>query len=80
MNEQPTPFDFEAAMKRLEEIAAALEKGDLPLSELEARFLEGIELARSCEARLSEVEQRVEMLLESEDGQVARGEFDEEDE
>jgi len=78
-NEAKTPFDFEAAMKRLEEIAAALEQGELPLAELEARFTEGMQLARACEARLSEVEQRVELLLQFEGGEVERSEFDEND-
>ncbi len=71
MSEQPIPpFNFEAALARLEEIAQLMEKGDLPLDQLELCFVEGLELARACEARLSQVEQRVEKLLAREDGGV----------
>jgi exodeoxyribonuclease VII small subunit len=71
-------FDFEDAMKKLENIASSLESGDLPLDDLEKQFTEGLELAKGCEKRLSGVESRVEMLLEGDDGQVSREEFEEE--
>ncbi|MBE7558098.1 exodeoxyribonuclease VII small subunit [bacterium] len=81
MTEQPTtPFNFEAALARLEEIAQLLEKGDLPLDEMEKCFVEGVELARRCEARLSQVEERVETLLAEEDGSVKRVPFTEDEE
>jgi exodeoxyribonuclease VII small subunit len=57
---------FEDAMKELEAIVARLEKGDLPLDESLAAFQRGVELARLCDQRLAEAEQRVAMLTTDE--------------
>ena len=55
--------DFESALARLEEIAAELENGDLPLEKSLDRFSEGIELARFCHSALEAARGRVELLL-----------------
>jgi exodeoxyribonuclease VII small subunit len=43
---------FEAALARLEELVAELEKGDLPLEQSLKFFEEGIKLSRICNRRL----------------------------
>ncbi len=45
---------FEEAIKRLEQIVEALERGDVPLDEALNLYEEGIQLSRSCGERLKE--------------------------
>ena len=59
--------DFEQALKRLEEIVADLEKGELPLEKALELFEEGIKISRLCGERLEEAERKVETLIK--DGQ-----------
>lgn len=54
---------FENALARLEQIAEELEAGDLTLEKSLAKFSEGIELARFCNATLEDARGRVELLL-----------------
>jgi exodeoxyribonuclease VII small subunit len=59
--------DFEQALKRLEEIVADLEKGELPLEKALELFEEGMKISRLCGERLEEAERKVETLIK--DGQ-----------
>ena len=52
-------ISFEQAMKRLEEIVTALEKGEAPLEESLALFEEGSKLLRQCTGLLDKAEQKV---------------------
>jgi exodeoxyribonuclease VII small subunit len=54
---------FEEATRRLSQIVAELEGGDLPLDRSLALFEEGVRLARAAEERLDRAERRVEELL-----------------
>lgn len=49
-------------MERLEAIVEAMESEDLPLETLLARFEEGAQLAKVCQAKLSEAELKVQQL------------------
>jgi len=60
--ETPTP-SFEEATRRLSQIVAELEGGDLPLDRSLALFEEGVRLARGAEERLDRAERRIEELL-----------------
>ena len=64
----PAP-NFEASLKRLEEIVRKLESGELPLDTALELFEEGIRLSRLCNSTLDQAERRVEILLKSESGQ-----------
>ena len=68
-------LDFEAALKRLEEIVRKLETGDLPLDSALELFEEGIQLSRFCHGRLEQAERRVEILLKNNTGQVEAAPF-----
>ncbi len=68
MTAKVKPKSFEAAMQRLEEIAAALEAGDLPLEKSLEMFEEGVELSKYCAAKLEEAEQRLKRLVKKEGG------------
>lgn len=74
MTETESTFDtarFEDQLERLEEIVASLEDETVGLEEALELFEDGMKLAKSCRARLEEVEQRVQKLLEAEDGEAA---------
>jgi exodeoxyribonuclease VII small subunit len=55
---------FEDQLENLEKIVARLEDETVGLEEALGLFEDGMELARSCRARLEEIEQRVTQLLE----------------
>jgi len=61
--------DFEQALQDLEGLVTTMEQGELSLEESLKAFEEGIKLTRDCQARLSEAEQKVQLLLE-EQGQL----------
>jgi exodeoxyribonuclease VII small subunit len=67
--ENTAPPNFEACLKRLEEIVRKLESGELPLDTALELFEEGIRLSRFCNSTLENAERRVEILLKSESGQ-----------
>ncbi|MBN1495860.1 MAG: exodeoxyribonuclease VII small subunit [Spirochaetes bacterium] len=64
-------IDFEKALKQLEEIAAALEEGDLGLDESIRKFEQGMRLAKFCREKLDEAERKIEILQKAEGGKVA---------
>jgi exodeoxyribonuclease VII small subunit len=59
----PSPVDFESAMRDLEAIVGRLEQGEMPLEESLAAFERGVMLTRTCQLALREAEQKVEILL-----------------
>ena len=62
--------DFEAALEELEALVECMEGGQLSLDESLAAFERGIHLTRRCQQALSEAEQRVQVLLERDDGSL----------
>ncbi|XID94156.1 exodeoxyribonuclease VII small subunit [Paenibacillaceae bacterium WGS1546] len=59
---------FEQAMEKLETIVSKLESGDVPLETAIELFQEGMSLSRLCGQKLEQVERRIEMLSEGENG------------
>ncbi len=68
MNDETT-LSFEDAFKRLEDIVARLEAGDLSLDESLALYEQGQRLARHCSQLLDAAELRVQQL--NEDGSLS---------
>ena len=66
---------FEQEIARLEEIVAALEKGDAPLADSLALFEEGTKLAAACRTELDKAEQQVVRLMKGPDGAPIENEF-----
>ena len=64
----PQPEDFEAALKRLEQIVQTLERGDAPLEESIALFEKGQKLRAFCEEKLADARVRIEKIRLGEDG------------
>ena len=59
---------FEQRLQRLEQIVAALEKGDAPLADSLALFEEGTKLISDCSKQLDQAEQQVVKLMKGPDG------------
>lgn len=68
-------ISFEDALKRLEEILQQLEQGDLPLEKALKTFEEGMRLIRFCSKKLDDVEKKVEILLQDEEGRLTTRPF-----
>jgi exodeoxyribonuclease VII small subunit len=64
------PERYEDIVKRLDDVVTRLESGQLSLEDSLKAFEEGVGLVRKGEARLTEAEKRVELLL-SESGEKA---------
>jgi exodeoxyribonuclease VII small subunit len=62
---------FEDALARLEGIVTRLEKGELSLEESLELYEQGIGLSRLCHGKLTEAEDRIELLLKNPRGDVA---------
>lgn len=67
---------FEEALKKLEAIVEDLERGNLSLDESLKKYEEGVKLAKICTKKLEEAEQKVEILLKSNEGKKERKPFD----
>ncbi len=56
------PEKFEELLGRLEQIVADMENAELPLEKLLASYEEGMRLVKACGDRLTDAEQKVEIL------------------
>lgn len=71
-------LNFEAALKRLEEIVRQMEQGNVSLEDSLNLFEEGTALAASCGAQLDAAEQKVVRLMKGPDGYPVEMEFEHE--
>lgn len=67
---------FEQQLARLEEIVAALEKGDVQLADSLALFEEGTKLIGACSRQLDQAEQQVVKLMKGPGGAPVELPFD----
>ena len=75
-------FNFEEALENLEELVEAMEEGELSLEESLKAFEQGIKLTRECQAALEQAEQKVQLLVKTDDLPEAEpfdGELEDED-
>lgn len=56
---------FEQALERLQAVVRQLESGELTLDQALKNFEEGVRLTRTCQEKLTEAEQKVELLLKA---------------
>ena len=61
---KPSKLDIEKSLGELETLVSELESGELPLEKAMAHFEKGVSLTRDCQKALTEVEQRVSVLLQ----------------
>lgn len=67
---------FEENLKELEQTVKKLEEGNVSLDEMLSLFENGIRLTKSCTAQLDEAEQKINILLKSENGELSEAEFE----
>ena len=67
---------FEQQLQRLEEIVAALGKGDVQLADSLSLFEEGTKLITACSKQLDQAEQQVVKLMKGPDGVSAELPFE----
>ncbi len=67
---------FEDAISELKVIIEKLEGGNLSLEESLTLFEKGTQLINLCHKKLNEVEKRIEILVESPNGEVLQKGFD----
>ena len=67
MARKPANFNFEEALENLEELVDAMEEGELSLEESLKAFEKGIKLTRECQAALEKAEQKVQLLVATDD-------------
>jgi len=61
---------FDEALRQLEELAAKLEEGDIPLEDALQVYERAVGLFSQCRSRLDTMEQRIELLTEDLDGSL----------
>ncbi len=62
MKKSAEPKSFEEALKRLEMLTQAMQSSEMPLEDALAAYQEGNELVKYCQAKLAEVEQKLQVL------------------
>lgn len=62
MPKKTDTLTFEEALGRLETILESMESGDTPLADLVAKFEQGSNLLKVCQAKLKEAELTIEQL------------------
>ena len=67
-------INFEDNMKKLEEIANELEKGDLDLDTSVKKFEEGMKISKDCSKLLEDAEKRITIILEK-NGEIKEENF-----
>ena len=71
--------NFEEALADLENIVQRLDENDLSLDEALSLFEEGIKLSRFCSQKLDSVEDKVEILLRDDEGNLQKEPFENSD-
>ena len=73
---KPAELNFEKAMDRLESIVEQMESGKLPLDDLIVRYEEGMNLVKVCQERLSNAEQKIEIIARNSAGKPGVKDFE----
>lgn len=68
-------ISFEDNMKKLEEIATELEKGDLDLDTSVSKFEQGMRLSKECSEILEKAEKKITMLIKGDNGDITEENF-----
>ena len=63
-------LSFEKAFERLEQILSLMNSGSIPLEESLKLFEEAEKLMRTCGARLSSAEKKIEQLIKNRNGEI----------
>ncbi len=67
---------FEKNLKELEETVKKLEEGNISLDEMLSLFEKGIKLTKNCTSQLDNAEQKINILMKSENGEMTEEKFE----
>lgn len=67
---EETKLTFEEALAKLEAVVEALEGGELKLEEALDYYQEGVRLVRFCREQLNRFENKLQVLMAGEDGEL----------
>lgn len=67
---------FEKSIDELREIIEKLESGNIPLDDSLSLFEKGVKILNSANKKLSQMEKKVEILIESSNGKIKKEDFD----
>ncbi len=70
---------FEKALQELEKVVSSLESGRLTLDESVKKFQKGIELTKVCSEKLDRAEEKINILIQDEDGELKTSPFEPEE-
>lgn len=68
---------FEVTLEKLQGLVRELESGDCSLEDSIKKFEEGMSLAKSCQERLNQAEQKIEILLKADKEGITTKPFEE---
>lgn len=68
--------NFEKNLKELEEVVKSLESGNVRLDDMLSLFERGIKLTKSCTKLLDEAEQKINVLVKGENGELVEEKFE----
>ncbi|QDE30552.1 MULTISPECIES: exodeoxyribonuclease VII small subunit [Shewanella] len=71
MAKKPENLSFEQSLTELETIVAHLEQGEVSLDDALKQFERGIKLVRQSQAKLEQAQQKVSILLNEDDAELA---------
>jgi len=77
MAKKKEKLSFEDAMEELEEVIFKLEEGELTLDKSLDEFQKGIELYKHCNGILNDVDGKIKLMLEKEEGTIEEVDFKE---
>lgn len=66
---------FEKSLNELEEIVEKLERGEMSLDDSIDIFQKGVKLSKDLSKMLDEIEKKITVLVENEDGEIKEEEF-----
>jgi exodeoxyribonuclease VII small subunit len=70
IKKDPSDKNFESALAELESVVEQLESGDLSLEDSLTVFEKGVGLVKYCNQKLTEVEEKIEILLKDHAGRL----------
>lgn len=70
MSNSKETHSFETSLKELEKIVGQLEGGEISLEAQLKAFEKGVALSRDCLKQLEEVERKVELLMQTPEGEL----------
>ena len=77
MTQHVAKQNFETNLRQLEQLVQQMEQGELTLEQSLAAFEQGVALTRACQQALDTAEQKVNLLLQDEQGKINRRPFKE---